>query len=69
MNGTRLPAGTLRERLEAIAKAKPDVQVFIQGDRNVPYGFVAAVMAEVKQARITRVGLVTEPGGESGARL
>lgn len=62
MNGNRVPEGSLRSRLEAIAKAKPEIQVFIQGDAAVPYGAIAQVMAEVKQAQITRVGLVTEPG-------
>ncbi len=62
MNGNKIPEGTLRARLAAIAKAKPEIQVFIQGDKSVPYGTIAEVMAEVKQAQITRVGLVTEPG-------
>jgi biopolymer transport protein TolR len=68
MNGSRIPGGTLRARLAAIAKAKPEVQVFIQGDKSVPYGFIAQVMAEVKQAKITRIGLVTEPG-DPNARM
>jgi biopolymer transport protein TolR len=62
MNGNKIPEGTLRARLAAIAKAKPEIQVFIQGDKTVPYGIIAQVMSEVKQAQITRVGLVTEPG-------
>jgi biopolymer transport protein TolR len=61
MNGKDLPAGTLRGRLEAIAAAQPNVEVFIQADQSVPYGYIAQVMAEVKRARIQRVGLVTEP--------
>ncbi len=61
MNGTKIPSGTLRTRLLQISKAKPDVQVFIQADKTVPYGYIAQVMAEVKQAKIHRVGLVTEP--------
>ncbi len=62
LNGNVVPKGTLRSKLEAIVKAKPDVQVFIQADQTVPYGYIAQVMAEVKQAQITRVGLVTESG-------
>lgn len=62
MNEKVLPPGTLRARLEAIRAAKPDVQLYIQGDQGVPYGFIAQVMAEVKRAKINRVGLVTEPG-------
>lgn len=62
INGNGVEAGTLRGKLEAIAAAKPSIEVFIQADQGVPYGFVAQVMAEVKRARINRVGLVTEPG-------
>jgi len=68
MNGNRIPEGTVRTRLAAIAKAKPDIQVFIQADAAIPYGFIAQVMAEVKQSGITRVGLVTDPG-DPNARL
>lgn len=68
LNGNVVPSGTLRTKLLAIAKAKPDVQIFIQADQSVPYGYIAQVMAEVKQAQITRVGLVTEPG-DSKQRL
>ncbi len=63
INGTAVAPGTLRLKLEAVAQAKPDVQLYIQADRSVPYGFVAQVMSEAKQAKISRVGLVTEPTG------
>jgi biopolymer transport protein TolR len=62
INGNVIPQGTLRSRLEAISSVKPDVQVFIQGDQTLPYGFIAQVMAEAKKAKINRVGLVTNPG-------
>jgi biopolymer transport protein TolR len=62
INGNAVPAGSLRSRLEAVSEVKPDVEVVIQADQNVPYGFIAQVMAEVKKAKINRVGLVTEPG-------
>ncbi len=68
INGTEITPGTLRAKLNAIAKAKPDIQVFIQADQTVPYGFIAQVMAEVKQAKISRVGLVTEPA-DNGFKL
>lgn len=59
--------GSLGRKLSAVASVKPNVQVFIQADTGVPYGFVAQVMAEVKRAKISRVGLVTQPG--DGASL
>jgi biopolymer transport protein TolR len=65
INGNTVAPGTLFKKLQAIQAARPDVQVFIQADQNVPYGFIAQVMGEVKQAKIQRVGLVTQPGDTS----
>jgi biopolymer transport protein TolR len=53
--------GSLREKLAALALAKPNLQVLVQADQAVSYGVVAKVMAEVKKAKIHRVGLVTAP--------
>ena len=55
---------SLYEKLAAVAIAKPDVQVLVQADQAVNYGTVAKVMAQVKKAKIHRVGLVTAPEGE-----
>jgi biopolymer transport protein TolR len=52
---------TLTERLSAIAIAKPNLQVLVQADQAVPYGIVAKAMAQVKKAKIHRVGLITAP--------
>ncbi len=67
INGNKIPRGTLSARLEAIASAKPNVEVFIQGDQGVPYGYVAQVMAAVKSSKIKRVGLVTEPSDSASS--
>ena len=61
LNGNLVSSSDLREKLIAIAKMKPNLEIVIQGDQGVPYGTVAQVMAEVKQAGINRVGLATEP--------
>lgn len=62
INGNSIERGALRSKLEAIAAVKPNVEVFIQADQGVPYGYVAQVMAEIKKAKINRLGLVTDPG-------
>ncbi len=53
----------LNEKLAALAIAKPNLQVLVQADQAVNYGLVAKVMAQVKKAKINRVGLVTAPEG------
>ena len=62
INENVIATGTLGPRLEAMAHVKPDMEVFIQADETIPYGFIAQVMAEVKRSKINRVGLVTQPG-------
>lgn len=51
----------LGEKLAAILKDKKNKQVFIEADHKVDYGFVAQIMAEVKTAGATSLGLITQP--------
>ena len=51
----------LEKNLLTMLGASKRREVFIRADRSVPYGFVAQVMAVIKGAGITRLGLVTEP--------
>jgi len=51
----------LRRRLERTAAAKLNKEVLLRADRSVPYGFVVQTMAEIKNAGIEKLGMVTEP--------
>lgn len=57
----RLDLDVLRERLNAIREANPQIRVYVKGDSQVPYGRMMEVMAEVTAAGITQVAFVTEP--------
>lgn len=61
MDKRRFNLTTLEQGLLSALKGSKRREVFIRADKTVPYGFVAQVMAVVKGAGITRVGLVTEP--------
>lgn len=61
INENPIPANQLREKLRAIYKNKRKKEIFIQSDRTVAYGKVAAVMSQVQLAGIHKIGLVTEP--------
>lgn len=51
----------LRRRLQRTAAAKLNKEVLLRADRSVPYGFVVQTMAEIKNAGIEKLGMVTEP--------
>ena len=69
LNDTRLGLEQLSEKLQAIAAVRPDRQVFVRADEQVPYGAVIKTMAAIKAAGIENVGMVTEmpPLGEEAA--
>jgi biopolymer transport protein TolR len=56
-----LDAAILMARVAAIIRMKPDVQVLVRGDHQVPYGEVVNAMVLLQQAGVPRVGLMTRP--------
>jgi len=64
LNDNPIALEDLRAKLVAIAQAKPDHQVMLRADRRVPYGDVVRVIAAVKEAGVSRLGMVTEPPPE-----
>ena len=64
LNDNPIALEDLRAKLVAIAQAKPDHQVLLRADRRVQYGDVVRVIAAVKEAGVTRLGMVTEPPPE-----
>lgn len=61
LNDQTVELQQLLSKLMGYVAKKDNVEILIQADRSVPYGFVAQVMGEVKAAKISRVGLVTAP--------
>jgi len=53
--------GDLQSRLSGIFANRAKKEVFLKADRDVPYGDVVKIMAEIKGAGIERLGMVTEP--------
>lgn len=51
----------LKEKLEKILVGKTDREVFFRADKDVPYGVVVGVMAEIKAAGVDKLGMVTDP--------
>lgn len=56
-----LPLGVLQKKLAAIFSKRKNKQIYIQADRNVPYGVVAETMGEIRAAGIFNISLITLP--------
>jgi biopolymer transport protein ExbD/biopolymer transport protein TolR len=53
-------APALKERVVAAAARNPQVEVQLRADTRVPYGEVAALIALVQEAGLSRIGFVTD---------
>jgi biopolymer transport protein TolR len=51
----------LREKLQKILQGRSDRDVYLKADKNIPYGIVVQVMAEIKGAGVEQLGMITEP--------
>src|ERR1700745_4150388 len=68
LNDAKLSADQLTSKLQAIAVERPDRQVFIRADEEVPYGQVIRTMAAIKAAGIENVGMGTEMPLDTGTK-
>jgi biopolymer transport protein TolR len=64
LNQTAYKLADLRPKLRALYQARPDREVFLRADTDVPYGTVVQVMDEVKKAGIIKLGMITQPPTE-----
>ncbi|MCZ7687255.1 MAG: ExbD/TolR family protein [Sandaracinaceae bacterium] len=62
-----VPTDRLAEALSSNALIRESSEIFVQADEAVPYGFVAQVLAIIRQAGVEHLGLVTDPRGEAAA--
>ena len=60
LNEYRISRQELPEKLKALYQHKKEGEIFLRADKSLPYGFVVQVMAEIKNAGIERLGMVTE---------
>ena len=51
----------LELKIKKIFENRREKEVLLRADKDVPYGFIIDVMARVKNAGISKLGMVTEP--------
>ncbi|MGE0254964.1 MAG: protein TolR [Alphaproteobacteria bacterium] len=59
---------SLAARLGAMARANPELRVFVRGDRSISYGRIMEVMGMVSESGFTKVALIAEVPAEAPRR-
>jgi biopolymer transport protein TolR len=61
-----IDADAMKAKVSAFVKANPEVSVIVAGDRDGTYDGVYQVLAQLQQAGVAKVGLMSAP--ESGSK-
>lgn len=61
INNHQVAIDFLQEKLKKILEGRNSREVYLRADREISYGFVVRVMAEIKAAGVDKLGMVTEP--------
>lgn len=66
LNDNPMTLTELGQKLRAIRQLKQDKEVYLRADQDVRYGVVMRAIAEIKQAGIEKLGMVTRPLSQEG---
>lgn len=66
LNDNPMTLPELGKKLRAISKIQRDKEVYLRADQDVRYGIVMRTIAEIKQAGIEKLGMVTRPPSQEG---
>lgn len=61
LNDNAMSMDELGQKLRAIRQLQQTKEVYLRADQDVRYGIVMKVVAEIKQAGIEKLGMVTQP--------
>ncbi len=61
INGTPIEESRLTLILSQIKNQKNVENVYLQADKEVPYGYVVKILGDIRKSGLTKVGLVTQP--------
>lgn len=66
LNDNPMTLSELGTKLRAIRQLRQDREVYLRADQDVRYGIVMRTIAEIKQAGIEKLGMVTRPPSQEG---
>jgi biopolymer transport protein TolR len=61
INDYQITLDFLQEKLKKILAGRENREVYLRADKEISYGVVVRIMAEIKEAGVDKLGMVTEP--------
>ncbi len=57
----KINSSLLRQQLSKLPEEKNQQPLYLRADKEVPYGLVVTVMADIKRAGFEKLGMITQP--------
>ncbi len=57
----KVNASLMRQQLGAMSEKEKERPIYLYADKQVPYGMVVEVMADIKQSGFDKLGMITKP--------
>ncbi len=64
LNGNDVTQAMIFQQLDGLADEQKQQPIYLKADKNVPYGLVVTVMADIKAAGFDKLGMITKPSEE-----
>ncbi len=64
LNRVKCDSSLLKQQLTVMTRTDKNRAVYLKADKQVPYGLVVSVMADIKAAGLNKLGMVTRPSDE-----
>ncbi|MGB5157056.1 ExbD/TolR family protein [Desulfobacterium sp. N47] len=61
INNYKVAPEQLQIKIKKILEGRLDQEVYLRADKDISYGAVVGLMAEIKEAGVEKLGMVTEP--------
>ena len=58
-----VPLAELSDKIRYNPRIQSDGELYLHADRTLDYGFVVDIMARIQEAGVTKLGMITDPGG------
>ncbi len=60
-----IPLEELQDKIRYNPRIQSDGELYLHADRRLDYGFVVDIMARIQEAGVTKLGMITDPGGSA----
>ncbi len=60
-----VPLTELQDKIRYNPRIQSDGELYLHADRSLDYGFVVDIMARIQEAGVTKLGMITDPGGQA----